>query len=276
MMYEKRYNTKVADFGCIPHPKHAFIGASPDGINDDPNNPLYGRMVEIKNIVNREIDGIPSEAYWTQMQTQMETCDLETCDFVETRFKQYANSVEFWQDTTNKDRGIILYFVRRDSVQCPPLYKYMPLNVELEEGPVNEWIFNTRNEVNDEWVLYETHYWYLDEYSCVTVERNRQWYEWAIPHIRDTWETILKERLEGYEHRAAKKRGGNSSQDTIQVLHSLESTTQYIRNFPLTQNICLIKLDENGKPILREDGKILKSELYFKPDILKVLNHEIL
>jgi predicted HAD superfamily Cof-like phosphohydrolase len=31
------------------------------------------------------------------------------------------------------------------------------------------------------------------------------------------------------------------------------------------------KLDENGEPILREDGKILKSNLYFRPDIKKVL-----
>ncbi len=31
------------------------------------------------------------------------------------------------------------------------------------------------------------------------------------------------------------------------------------------------KLDENGQPIFREDGKILKSNRYFKPDIKKVL-----
>ena len=31
------------------------------------------------------------------------------------------------------------------------------------------------------------------------------------------------------------------------------------------------KLDENGNPIFREDGKILKSNLYFKPDIGKIL-----
>lgn len=31
------------------------------------------------------------------------------------------------------------------------------------------------------------------------------------------------------------------------------------------------KLDENGLPIFREDGKILKSNLYFKPDIKKIL-----
>jgi predicted HAD superfamily Cof-like phosphohydrolase len=32
------------------------------------------------------------------------------------------------------------------------------------------------------------------------------------------------------------------------------------------------KLDENGQPILRDDGKILKSNLYFKPDIRKILD----
>ena len=29
------------------------------------------------------------------------------------------------------------------------------------------------------------------------------------------------------------------------------------------------KLDENGNPIYREDGKILKGENYFKPDLGK-------
>ena len=32
------------------------------------------------------------------------------------------------------------------------------------------------------------------------------------------------------------------------------------------------KLDKDGQPIFREDGKILKSELYFRPDIRKVLD----
>jgi predicted HAD superfamily Cof-like phosphohydrolase len=32
------------------------------------------------------------------------------------------------------------------------------------------------------------------------------------------------------------------------------------------------KLDADGNPIYREDGKVLKSELYFKPDIRSLLN----
>ncbi len=31
------------------------------------------------------------------------------------------------------------------------------------------------------------------------------------------------------------------------------------------------KLDENGQPIYREDGKVMKSALYFKPDIKTIL-----
>lgn len=31
------------------------------------------------------------------------------------------------------------------------------------------------------------------------------------------------------------------------------------------------KLDENGKPIFREDGKVLKSGKYFRPDIKSIL-----
>lgn len=31
------------------------------------------------------------------------------------------------------------------------------------------------------------------------------------------------------------------------------------------------KLDENGKPIYREDGKVLKSNRYFKPDIKSIM-----
>jgi predicted HAD superfamily Cof-like phosphohydrolase len=34
------------------------------------------------------------------------------------------------------------------------------------------------------------------------------------------------------------------------------------------------KLDENGSPIYREDGKIMKSDKYFLPDIGKVLQED--
>jgi hypothetical protein len=88
------------------HPKYDYIAASPDGINVDSNNERYGRMVEIKNIYNREIDGIPTDNYWIQMQFQMEVCDLDECDFSETRMKEYSEE-EFYADTTSKYKGVI-------------------------------------------------------------------------------------------------------------------------------------------------------------------------
>jgi len=33
LIYEQIYNSKVGEFGLIPHPTHTFLGASPDGIN---------------------------------------------------------------------------------------------------------------------------------------------------------------------------------------------------------------------------------------------------
>ena len=96
--YEYLYDTKVGDYGCIKHPKYYYIGASPDGINIDENNKRYGRMLEIKNIVNRKINGIPKMEYWIQMQVQMETCNLNECDFLETQFKEYNNYNEFIND----------------------------------------------------------------------------------------------------------------------------------------------------------------------------------
>lgn len=41
--------------------------------------------------------------------------------------------------------------------------------------------------------------------------------------------------------------------------------------FAEIQKSNMSKLDANGNAIYREDGKIMKSELYFKPDIKKVL-----
>jgi len=41
--------------------------------------------------------------------------------------------------------------------------------------------------------------------------------------------------------------------------------------FEEIQRSNMSKLDENGKAIYREDGKILKSKLYFKPNIKDIL-----
>ena len=48
--------------------------------------------------------------------------------------------------------------------------------------------------------------------------------------------------------------------------HKIEAVFQEIQRSNMS------KLDENGKPIYREDGKILKSNQYFKPNIQTLLD----
>lgn len=232
-IYEKKYCTQVAEFGCLRHPKYPFIGASPDGINVCRENPRYGRMIEVKNIFNREITGIPKDEYWVQMQFQMETCGLDECDFIETRFKEYANANEFYMHEFLHDiRGVILYFVDREAAQVGninPHYVYMPIDHSLEREDVDRWIAETRESMKDKYHLYETQYWYLDEFSCVLVEINKMWIQSVMPKIQEFWEIICKEKETGYEHRSSKKRNKDEA-------------------IPTSKKVCLIKLDENGVP----------------------------
>ena len=44
--------------------------------------------------------------------------------------------------------------------------------------------------------------------------------------------------------------------------------------FEEIQRSNMSKLDKDGNPIYREDGKVLKSDQYFKPDIASILNQQ--
>tara|TARA_Y100000590_G_C15692845_1_gene1004092 strand:- start:1261 stop:2136 length:876 start_codon:yes stop_codon:yes gene_type:complete len=205
MLYEQIYNTKIAEWGCKKHDTYDFIGASPDAINIKIENDRYGRMVEIKNIVNREITGNPKMEYWIQMQIQMEVWDLEECDFLETRFKEYESEEEFNNDgetftkTSNgKRKGIIVCFYENKN----PVYKYAPLNLEKQD--FDKWYDKCIDEnANKTWI--QNIYWRLDQYSCVLVPRNKLWFKSVIDKLSDFWKIILHERIHGYDHRKPKK-----------------------------------------------------------------------
>jgi len=209
-LYEERYNTKIEDFGCITHDDYGFLGASPDGINCDPKSKRYGRMLEIKNISNREIKGIPKKEYWIQMQLQMETCRLPECDFLETRFIEYESHDQFVADGTfthtndGKRKGIILCFSRDDR----PIYEYAPVGASEDEyGAWESTVMQARE--HDSWIRHT--YWYLDEFSCVLVLRNEVWFASAIARMEQLWTTVLRERKEGYAHRAPRRRTKHES-----------------------------------------------------------------
>ena len=52
--------------------------------------------------------------------------------------------------------------------------------------------------------------------------------------------------------------------------HGLQDKIEEV--FDEIQRSNMSKLDDNGEPIFREDGKILKGNSYFKPDIKSILD----
>lgn len=54
--------------------------------------------------------------------------------------------------------------------------------------------------------------------------------------------------------------------------HGLQNKIEEVFNEIQRSNMS--KLDENGKPIYREDGKIMKSSNYFKPNIKRILAND--
>ena len=51
--------------------------------------------------------------------------------------------------------------------------------------------------------------------------------------------------------------------------HGLQHKIEEV--FEEIQRSNMSKLDEEGEPIYREDGKVMKSDKYFKPDIVNIL-----
>jgi putative phage-type endonuclease len=196
-LYSKWFGADVAEYGCIRHPSIPYLGASPDGVVVTPGA-LYGRMLEIKNVVNRELTGIPKREYWIQMQMQMEVCDLPLCDFLECRFLEYDSWSEadadgtFTQTATGKPKGAFLMLW--SPAQKTNRYFYPPLtfttlaeysaweNKIREENPDLEWVQRIR--------------WRLESYSLVTVERNRAWFETAKADFANVWKEVEKARCD--------------------------------------------------------------------------------
>jgi putative phage-type endonuclease len=242
MIYENKYETKVGDFGCIQHKQYSFLGASPDGINIDKNSGLYGRMLEIKNIVNREINGNPKKEYWIQMQLQMETCDLDECDFLETKFVEYNDRYAFNEDiedegilTLSKNqelKGIIIQFNTKEG---KPFYSYKPIDL-VDKNEIENWEEETlemyqSSEYNYTYVKFI--YWKLEEISCVLVLRNKKWFQDNIEQLQNIWSVIEKERKSGHSHRApnrrAKKEDENNSNNCFLNIKDGKTTINVIK-----------------------------------------------
>ena len=145
---------------------------------------------------------------------QMETCDLDECDFLETKFVEYADTDEssayekfisdgsFNASLNNKLKGVIMYFAKEDG---NPNYVYCPLNIKTLED-FTKWEDAMLEMYQNKTTWIKNIYWKLEQLSCVLVLRNKEWFANSIKKLQEVWNIIEKERISGHEHRAPNKR----------------------------------------------------------------------
>jgi hypothetical protein len=160
-------------------------------------------MLEIKNVVSREITGIPKMEYWIQMQLQMEVCDLNECDFLETKFVEYLSQEEYLLDDDVQYKGIILQFLNGDL----PYYIYAPFGLtDISSREYQEWESSKFRE-NENLEFITTLYWKLEKISCILVLRNKLWFNSIVNNIENFWKILIEEKESGkYLERKKNKR----------------------------------------------------------------------
>lgn len=180
--YERRNNTKVIEFGMIPHPDHDFLGASPDGITED------GIMVEIKCPYRRVITGEVPKHYWCQIQGQLECCDLERCDFLELTLEELdEDEYEEYRvkcdpmDLNEFECGIVFSLIGDNKTK----FFYSDFFVTQEEARKK-----CEEEIGEEWFIDDISFYRVTVISCVPVYRDKGWFVESLPILRDFWERI--------------------------------------------------------------------------------------
>jgi putative phage-type endonuclease len=232
LIYSTRNNVTVEDFGLLIHPKYSFIAASPDGISSrvkydkTTKSSSVGKMLEIKVPATRkikttgEINGdICLPAYYSQVQMQLETANLDACDFWQCTITEYANRQEFIKDTNSKEpfrslettfeKGCLLQLIHKSKVQLayssqtkyneviyedtqfiyPPKLHMTPLETDI-------WIAESIQDINinskhKDYVFDKVIYWRLEKSHNVTIERDRNWFKESLPIFKKTWDQVL-------------------------------------------------------------------------------------
>lgn len=233
LIYEYRMNVNCEEFGLCNHPKYSFLGASPDGIVSEYKNDkihktnIVGRMLEIKCPPRRQIkttgkvngDICPSY-YWDQVQIQLETCDLDECDFWQCNIIEYKNEKEFIDDTmssepfrskkTGFEKGVLVQLLPKDKVfdKISPDFdeeKYNeavyasatfihPTKIEMTPDDCKEWIKTTIENVpiaHPECRVDKVVYWFLNNSHNVMIPRDKEWFKKSIPKLQKMWDRVL-------------------------------------------------------------------------------------
>ena len=215
--YKKIKNVNVHEFGCLPHPEHKYLAASPDGITDD------GVMLEIKCPYSRTIIGIPPIYYWYQMQLQLEVCNLNECDYLECEIEEYSNEEEYNNDTISSTlnnidlnidvipnwRDIALKNKRNFKGIVIDIYdketdKYNYIYYKDSDMYYKDWINNECNKIQDkDNKIITISYWKIKNYYITRIYRDKQWFNNNLHLMKQFWDEVLyyrnnKEEFQNY------------------------------------------------------------------------------
>ena len=181
-IYKSRTGTHVHEFGIMINPRHPFLGASPDGIND------MGVMLEIKCPFKRKIteDSILKQYYY-QIQGQLDACDLTECDFVEVKLETYHDEEAFFDDYEAQyetfteecmEKGIVVEISDTE-------YIYSPHNAS--KAQLKEWLPLHRHKG-------KLVFWFLDLFSLKRIKKNERHIDTMNIQLQEAWENVLKYR----------------------------------------------------------------------------------
>jgi putative phage-type endonuclease len=164
--YSYLNNINVNEFGLLINDNINNFGASPDGITDE------GIMIEIKCPYSRVIkdNDIPKKYYY-QMQGQMAVCELDICDYIECKFKQFNNEEDYINNVKDLDdykHGII--------AEIDDTYIYSTFNKNYTEN-IQEMSQYNNNK-----------YWMLENINIQRVNFDKNnWDTFITPKISEYW-----------------------------------------------------------------------------------------
>lgn len=172
VIYARRNGASVHDFGLLTHPTIRGFGASPDGISD------LGIMLEIKCPYSRLITGEVPVAYWSQIQSQLDTTGLEECDFLEVKLEEYDSLDAFERDGRDG--------LSRSGMEKGAVWKTdAEHQVMVGDGAV-EWAASRPG----------SSFWKLVTYSCVRVKRDESYIAGLATEIERVVADIARYRLD--------------------------------------------------------------------------------
>lgn len=230
MIYAYRTNVVVDEYGLVNHPKYTFLAASPDGIVAEykfdkvHKTKNVGKMLEIKCPLSRQIQTsgkiygeIVPTYYWAQVQNQLECCDLEECDFWQCDIEEYSSRKDFINDTDPNEpfRSLTTGFEKGCIIQMVPLAKMAdvangkydevcwegashiyPSKIEMTPYECDLWVAEKMAELGSDPkykdVMFDrVIYWRLRMSKCVTITRDREWFQSKLPIYRKMWNYVL-------------------------------------------------------------------------------------